>query len=195
MKGSINLDFKDEDLRKFVGDIARRWTLNTIQDVIKHVRDPSVAQLLTQLFQTAVATGASIGGKGRGFRASQYQRPDAEQGPWPSPGAQYPPPPSPGAPSPYAHPPYAHRPGAPYAPPSGIDMMEEFFKQQHKGDPPSPQAELERCVPVEANLYQEAGWTCHECGIYNGAHRSACRQCEHERCDAAPPPDADTGAH
>lgn len=29
----------------------------------------------------------------------------------------------------------------------------------------------------------EEGWVCHECGSYNVSARTACRNCDHTRCD------------
>ncbi len=158
-RASINLEFEDGELRKFVEDGLRRWTLNTIHDVLKHIRDPNAAQLITQLFQTAIAAGASAGAKGRGFEQGPppHQRPDGDgrvQG---------------------------------RSPFSGPGLVEEILR----GSPGAP--ELKRCMPVEANTYQEEGWGCHKCSIYNGVHRSVCRGCAHERCDVVQPPPDDPG--
>ena len=170
MKGSINLDFKDEDLRKFVADAARRWTLNTIQDVIRHVlNDPSVSQVFMEGVRTVIAgyrsasSGSYTQNDVRQRRASQHQR------------------------------------GA------GFDVGEFFsgwppHQRPNETSPPPPPGDvrqgdkLKRCMPVEANLYQEEGWGCHECSTYNSVHRSVCRQCGHERCDdAAPSPPSPEG--
>lgn len=147
-RASINIEFEDGELRKFIEDGLRRWTLNTIHDVIKHIRDPNVASLIMQLFQTGIAAGASAGAKGRGSEQgpTYHQRPDGDgvqgRSPFPGPG-----------------------------------MVEEILR----GSPGAPGPK--RCMPVEANLYQEEGWGCHKCSTYNGAHRPVCRQCGHERCD------------
>lgn len=41
-----------------------------------------------------------------------------------------------------------------------------------------------KCRFVEANRWNDRGWWCCQCTTHNDAHRSACRGCTHERCDA-----------
>ncbi len=185
MKGSINLEFEDGELRKFVEDAGRRWTLNTIHDLLKHLRDPRVAQLITQLFHTAIEAGASIGRQppspdvGRGPPPYAPPSPDIGRGPPPY-APPSPPRPTGGAPS--------HVAGMPFG-----DMMEQFLRRPQEGTPSPREGGLKYCMPIEANPYQEKGWMCHECSIYNGAQRSVCRECEHERCDEAKRPPDDDG--
>lgn len=160
-RASINLEFKDDDLRKFAEDALRRWTLNTIHDLLKHLRDPHLSQLVQQVFHMGVDAAA---------RTSQRRR---------------------------AHPQYEDdiasehevrevRPGPHRRP---FFDVEEFFSKGPWPSPPRPPdtQEMKRCVHVEANLYQEEGWICHACSIYNGMQRSVCRQCAHERCDDVVP--------
>ncbi|KKK66619.1 hypothetical protein LCGC14_2962280 [marine sediment metagenome] len=150
-RASINLEFEDGELRKFVEDGLRRWTLNTIHDVLKHIRDPNAASLIMQLFQTAIAAGSQVGKRGR---PSQYEEDSGFERGGPPP----------------------HQQGR--SPSPGPGIAEEILR-----GPPGASGRAERCMPVEANLYQERGWGCHKCSIYNGEQRSACRQCGHERCD------------
>lgn len=155
MKGSVNLEFRDEDLRRFAEDVMRRGALHLVGELFKQViNDPRLAHLAKE----ALRNGVEIGREGRGpfmypdevipavmrrRRGVPFQYPnDMPRGPSPYPPAGAAPPPP----------------------------------------PPSPQ-KPQRCVHVEANPYQEEGWICHECQIYNGIHRPACRQCAHERCD------------
>ncbi len=159
-RASINLEFEDGELRKFVEDGLRRWTLNTIHDLLKHLRDPYLSQLIQQALHMGMAAGTRVGRR----RPPQYeegspphQRPDGDgwvQGRSPSPG-----------------------PG----------MVEEILR-----GPPGAAGRAKRCMPVEANLYQEEGWGCHECSTYNGVQRSVCRQCGHERCDDGAPSSSST---
>ena len=155
-RASINLEFEDGELRKFVEDAGRRWTLNTIHDLLKHLRDPNVAPLIMQFFQTAVAAGSEVGRR----RSSQYEE-DSGHG--------------------------FEREGPPpqQRPFPGTGMAEEILRGS-----PGAQRGPKRCMPVEANRYQEEGWRCCECSTYNGEQRSACRQCKHECCDdvVSPPP-------
>ena len=148
-RASINLEFEDGELRKFVEDGLRRWTLNTIHDLLKHLRDPHLLQLIKEVLSRSADIGSEVGRR----RSSQYEEDsghDFERG---GPSPQQRPPPGPG-------------------------IAEEILR-----GPPGASGRAERCMPVEANLYQETGWGCHKCSIYNGEQRSACRQCGHERCD------------
>ncbi len=168
-RASINLEFEDGELRKFVEDGLRRWTLNTIHDLLKHLRDPNFSNLIMQAVQMGVSAGVGMrrgppqyehdSGSERGG-APPHQRPDGDgwvQG---------------------------------RSPFQGPGMVEEILR----GSPGGPrEGELKRCMPVEANTYQEEGWGCHKCSTYNSVQRSVCRQCKHERCDVVQPPPDDQG--
>lgn len=180
MKGSVNLEFRDEDLRRFAEDVMRRGALHVIGELFKQViNDPRLSHLAREAFRG----GVEIGREGRGGPST-----DPSDFPMP-PGMrrrrqvpfQYPndvpfggpPPPRPHGPPPY---PYAWMPGVGVPPPPRPAAPQEV-------PPPSAPHKPERCMHVEANSYQEEGWICHECQIYNGMQRSECRQCHHERCD------------
>ncbi len=155
-RASINLEFTDDDLRKFIEDGLRRWTLNTIHDLLKHIRDPHLSDLIKQAIHMGMSAGVRVGRQHEG-EAPPHQRP--------------------------------------------FDVGEIFTGDRHgsphdvrRGPPYGvPPGELKRCMPVEANPYQEEGWMCHECSTYNGMQRSVCRQCDHERCDDVVPPPPSPG--
>lgn len=54
---SLNLEFTDEEAKKYVEDIGRRWTLNFIHDVMSHIGgiklDPALSSLLAQVARGA----------------------------------------------------------------------------------------------------------------------------------------------
>lgn len=164
-RASINLEFKNDELRKFVEDAARRWTLNTIHDLLKHLRDPEMVQLIREALSRGMAIGTRVGSR-KG--PSPYEE-DMRGGP----------------------PPHQRPDGDGWvqgrSPSQGPGMVEEILR----GSPGAPGPK--RCMPVEANLYQEEGWGCHKCSTYNGEQRSACRQCAHERCDVVQRPPDDPG--
>jgi len=207
MKGSFNFEFGEGDLRRFVEDIGRRWTLNTIHDVLKHLRDPHLSQLIKEALRTGIAAGRSVGRRGRPREpVAEYEEvfDVGTQAPW------GPPPPwGPGVPPPYQSPfggapapppfvgsPYYPQPGAPPpfhgapSPFSGHGGIAEEILRGPGGEGPS---ELSHCVPVEASQYQEEGWLCHECRFVNVAQRSVCRHCKHERCDDIVAPEGAKG--
>ena len=160
-RASINLEFEDGELRKFVEDGLRRWTLNTIHDLLKHLRDPYLSQFIREALSRGMDIGTRVGRRSESSPHEEdpppHQRPDGDswaqgRSPFPGPG-----------------------------------MVAEILR----GSPGAPG--LKRCMPVEANTYQEEGWGCHKCSIYNGVHRSVCRGCAHERCDVVQPPRDDPG--
>jgi hypothetical protein len=196
MKGSFNFEFGEGDIRKFIEDLGRRWTLNTIHDVLKHINDPGLSQLFREILRNGVAAGRAAGRRSRVGRPppAEYEEVFSGERDMASPPWGPPPPWGPGPPPPYQQPfvggagpvPYTpphmhpgmHPPHAqPGVPPNGI--AEEILKESRRAGP----HEAKRCIPVEANRYQDDGWLCHECGVFNGVQRSVCRHCQHERCD------------
>ncbi len=157
-RASINVEFEDGELRKFGEDMLRRWTLNTIHDLLKHLRDPHLLQLIREALSRGVDIGTRVGSR-RG--PSPYEE-DMRGGP-----------------------PSHQRPDGDRSPFQGPGMAEEILRGSPGASGPK------RCMPVEANLYQEEGWSCHKCSTYNGVQRLACRQCAHERCDEAQSPPGD----
>lgn len=192
-RASINVEVEDGDLRKFIEDIARRWTLNTIHDLLKHIRDPHLSSLIKEALRTGLAAGRTVGRRRRP-QAEYEEAVDSSfvEGAPPGPHSPYwgPPPPwGPGAPPygpPYQRPfPGAPPPGAPPMRPSpgAPGFVDEVLDRMAPDVPPGAPHELRHCMPVAANQYQEEGWLCHQCGFVNGSHRSVCRHCKHERCD------------
>lgn len=199
MKGSFNFEFGEGDIRKFIEDLGRRWTLNTIHDVLKHIRDPHLVALLKDALRNGFAAGRTVG---RRPPTSEYEevfvgeQRVASPPPW---GPEPPPPyqqPFVGGPIPYSPGPmpprYPAGPGVPPpfqgpgAPPSfdPDGIADEILNRGAKAPD-----DLKRCVPIEANQYQDEGWHCHACGFVNGVQRSVCRHCQHERCDDIVTPD------
>lgn len=158
-RASINVEFEDGDLRKFAEDMLRRWTLNTIHDLLKHIRDPHLSHLIKQAIQMGMSAGYDFK---RGPDRRPHQRPaDAPPGPPPwGPGEVH-----------------------------DMGMVGEILRRETSGAGrmPPQEGKLTRCMPIEANPYQEEGWMCHGCSTYNGVQRSVCRQCDHERCDDVVP--------
>jgi len=69
MKATINVEFTDDELRKYAEDVARRIGLNVIHDVIghlgavKHVA-PGTFEAVEQALVSAIATGTKTGQPG-----------------------------------------------------------------------------------------------------------------------------------
>ena len=214
-RASINVEVEDGDLRKFLEDVARRWTLNTIHDVLKHLHDPTLSQLFKDILRQTVSAGRAVGRRERRRQRTRpatyeeaidesYESGRPYQYPWPPgpppspqpfmgvPPPGYPPPPGAyppaGPPPPGAYPPGAH-------PPPPLGFVEQILNGNGAPSPHPPHrgapTGLRQCVPVEGNPYQEEGWLCHECGFVNGAHRAECRHCRHERCDDVVAPKSD----
>jgi hypothetical protein len=131
MRVSVNVEFTEDELRKYAEDVGRRWVVNAIHEVITHLPalklDPSVALALGQQFVSAFA-----------------QKPSPQQ----------------------SHP------------------------QTDPGHGASGDPHIERCKRLGESVSEDGGWICCHCGQYNGAHRVACRNCQHDVCDiiVTPPP-------
>jgi hypothetical protein len=59
MRATINVEFTDDELRKFAEDVARRVGLNFIHDVMGHLRgakiNPDIVAMAAQAFAAAVS--------------------------------------------------------------------------------------------------------------------------------------------
>jgi len=134
MRVSVNVEFTEDELRKYAEDVGRRWVVNAIHEVITHLPalklDPSIALVLGQQFVSAFGQKSS----------SQRPRPQTDPGP----------------------------------------TATGFSDAPH----------IERCKRLGESVSEDGGWICCRCGQYNGAHRVACRNCQHDVCDiiVTPPP-------
>jgi len=61
MRATINVEFTDEELKKYAADVARRVGLNFIHDVMQHARGfkipPGFLEMLVQAFSDGVKRG------------------------------------------------------------------------------------------------------------------------------------------
>lgn len=57
MKASINVEFTDDELRKYAEDVGRRWILRFMHEATRHMKEvpPEVLRVVGQTFASAVA--------------------------------------------------------------------------------------------------------------------------------------------
>lgn len=163
----IKLDFGEEEIRTLLRDIGPVWAAKGLREFM---RDPVLRELLITGMRMGMDSGAEMNRRTRRRRR--------RRGPPP--------------------------------PPDGFDQVVDAEFEGPFGSPPpysSPLDDVRRrpppgdlnlpnCMPTPSNTYQEAGWVCCQCSVYNGDHRDRCRQCEHERCGPKPAggPDVPSGS-
>jgi len=134
VKVSLNVEFTDDELRKYAEDIGRRWTVGFFREAFKTGQRLKINPNALSEIGLAIASALNASG----VKTDSVPRPD------PGPTADEP---------------------IPYV----------------------PMTRRERCERLEASQFIEEGWVCHLCDTYNGAQRSVCRHCDHERCDIVVP--------
>jgi hypothetical protein len=174
MKFTVNLEASDEELKKFAADTLVQAAMGGIGELFN---DPQYASAIQGAFAGIAQTIQQSIGRGppRGWRPPMTHGPQAYP-----PG--YVPPYPPGYAPPAAYPPgvMPYGPAGPYAAsqPSNVHPIRE-------------PAAVEKCFPIEATRYAEAGICCCRCATYNGVQRTSCRHCGHQFCHViAPPPPA-----
>lgn len=57
MRVAVNLEFTDDELRKFAEDVGRRWTLGFIHESLRHINELKLDPSLSKSLQQACAMG------------------------------------------------------------------------------------------------------------------------------------------
>lgn len=175
MRTAINVEFTDEELRRHVEDIGRRLILDAVHEVVHHINAIDNPALVEGALR-AIQMGMSVAMHERATRRHEQRHAPFRPGYMPGPE-----PPRPGNPG------YPPDPFAPFARPNPEQQRSGPFQGPRRAKAKeAPGEPMKSCFPIEANQYNEEGWCCHECGVYNGTQRRVCRNCNHERCDVEP---------
>jgi len=176
LKFNLNVEVTDDELKEYASDVLLKVLGAAWRNMEGAFADPQAAAFAMNLFQQGMQAAT---------QAAQSAMQQRKRAPMTGPQIGYVSPAGYSPPGPYGPaPPGPYGPGAsPYGTPPGANGANGPSTMR----PIQSEGAIDRCFPIEATRYIEAGIACHVCATYNGVQRTQCRHCGHVLCHGAPP--------